>query len=303
MSETMKWPEKTRELHNHHFDSTIWNDLKFRDDDIVIATYAKSGTTWMQQIVAQLMFDGDPDISVAEMSPWVDLRVPPKEVKLPLLEAQTHRRFMKTHLPVDAIRFCPKARYLYIGRDGRDVVWSMYNHHVNANQTWYDALNDTPGRVGPPIEPPPDDIRQYWREWLDRDGHPFWPFWENIRSWWAVRDLPNVKFIHFANLKHDMAREIRGIATFLDIPIKESRWEAILNHCSFEWMKKNATKSVPLGGAFWDAGAEVFINKGVNGRWSDTLSPEEVAAYQTRSRTELGDECAHWLATGEDRQG
>lgn len=303
MSETMKWPEKTRELHNHHFDSTIWNDLKFRDDDIVIATYAKSGTTWMQQIVAQLMFDGDPDISVAEMSPWVDLRVPPKDVKLPLLEAQTHRRFMKTHLPVDAIRFCPKARYLYIGRDGRDVVWSMYNHHVNANQTWYDALNDTPGRVGPPIEPPPDDIRQYWREWLDRDGHPFWPFWENIRSWWAVRDLPNVKFIHFANLKHDMAREIRAIATFLDIPIKESRWEAILNHCSFEWMKKNATKSVPLGGAFWDAGAEVFINKGVNGRWSDTLSPEEVAAYQTRSRTELGDECAHWLATGEDRQG
>ena len=303
MSATMKWPEKTRELHNHHFDSTIWNDLKFRDDDIVIATYAKSGTTWMQQIVAQLMFDGDPDISVAEMSPWVDLRVPPKEVKLPLLEAQTHRRFMKTHLPVDAIRFCPKARYLYIGRDGRDVVWSMYNHHVNANQTWYDALNDTPGRVGPPIEPPPDDIRQYWREWLDRDGHPFWPFWENVRSWWAVRDLPNVKFIHFANLKHDMAREIRAIATFLDIPIKESRWEAILNHCSFEWMKKNATKSVPLGGAFWDAGAEVFINKGVNGRWSDTLSPEEVAAYQTRSRTELGDECAHWLATGEDRQG
>ena len=303
MSETMKWPEKTRELHNHHFDSTIWNDLKFRDDDIVIATYAKSGTTWMQQIVAQLRCDGDPDISVAEMSPWVDLRVPPKEVKLPLLEAQTHRRFMKTHLPVDAIRFCPKARYLYIGRDGRDVVWSMYNHHVNANQTWYDALNDTPGRVGPPIEPPPDDIRQYWREWLDRDGHPFWPFWENIRSWWAVRDLPNVKFIHFANLKHDMAREIRAIATFLDIPIKESRWEAILNHCSFEWMKKNATKSVPLGGAFWDAGAEVFINKGVNGRWSDTLSPEEVAAYQTRSRTELGDECAHWLATGEDRQG
>jgi len=303
MSETMKWPEKTRELHNHHFDSTIWNDLKFRDDDIVIATYAKSGTTWMQQIVAQLMFDGDPDISVAEMSPWVDLRVPPKEVKLPLLEAQTHRRFMKTHLPVDTIRFCPKARYLYIGRDGRDVVWSMYNHHVNANQTWYDALNDTPGRVGPPIEPPPDDIRQYWREWLDRDGHPFWPFWENIRSWWAVRDLPNVKFIHFANLKHDMAREIRAIATFLDIPIKESRWEAILNHCSFEWMKKNATKSVPLGGAFWDAGAEVFINKGVNGRWSDTLTPEDVTAYQTRSRTELGDECAHWLATGEERQG
>jgi ribonuclease BN (tRNA processing enzyme) len=28
----------------------------------------------------------------------------------------------------------------------------MYNHHANANQSWYEALNDTPGRVGPPIE-------------------------------------------------------------------------------------------------------------------------------------------------------
>ena len=60
---TIAWPRKTRELHSHHFDSTIWNDLAFRDDDIVIATYAKSGTTWMQQIIAQLLFDGDPDLA------------------------------------------------------------------------------------------------------------------------------------------------------------------------------------------------------------------------------------------------
>ncbi len=298
MSNAIEWPEKTRELHSHHFDSTIWNDIAFRDDDVVIATYAKSGTTWMQQIVAQLLFDADPGVAVAEMSPWVDLRVPPKAVKLPLLEAQTHRRFMKTHLPVDALRFAPQAKYLYVGRDGRDVVWSMYNHHVNANQSWYDALNDTPGRVGPPIEPPPADIRQYWREWFDRDGHPFWPFWENVRSWWAIRDLPNVKFVHFADLKKDMAGEIRGIADFLGIDIDEARWDDILTHCSFEWMKKNATKTVPLGGAFWDAGAEVFINKGVNGRWTESLTPAEAAAYEERSRAELGDACARWLAVG-----
>ena len=298
MSNAIEWPEKTRELHSHHFDSTIWNDIAFRDDDVVIATYAKSGTTWMQQIVAQLLFDADPGVAVAEMSPWVDLRVPPKAVKLPLLEAQTHRRFMKTHLPVDALRFAPQAKYLYVGRDGRDVVWSMYNHHVNANQSWYDALNDTPGRVGPPIGPPPADIRQYWREWFDRDGHPFWPFWENVRSWWAIRDLPNVKFVHFADMKKDMAGEIRGIADFLGIDIDEARWDDILTHCSFEWMKKNATKTVPLGGAFWDAGAEVFINKGVNGRWTESLTPAEAAAYEERSRAELGDACARWLAVG-----
>jgi aryl sulfotransferase len=286
-------------MHNHHFDSTIWNDFLFRDNDIIIATYAKSGTTWMQQIVGQLLFNGDPDISVAEISPWLDLRIPPKEVKLPLVEAQPHRRFLKTHLPVDALVFSPAAKYIYIGRDGRDVVWSMYNHHANANQAWYDALNLTPGRIGSPIDRPPSDIRQYWLDWVERDGHPFWPFWNSVRSWWEIRDLPNVLFVHFADLKSDMPGVMRRIAGFLDIPIDESKWNAVCEHCSFDWMKTNAAKSVPLGGAFWDGGAETFINKGVNGRWLDTLSEQDITAYETRAQKELGTACAHWLATGE----
>ena len=74
-------PIKTREMYNHHFDSTIWNDFEFRNDDIIISTYAKAGATWAQQIVAQLLFGGDPNLEVAEMSPWMDLRLPPKEIK------------------------------------------------------------------------------------------------------------------------------------------------------------------------------------------------------------------------------
>lgn len=293
------WPKKTRELHNHHFDSTVWNDFTFRDDDIVIATYAKSGTTWLQQIVSQLIFDGQEGLPVAQMSPWLDLRVPPKDIKLPEVDRQTHRRFVKTHLPVDALVFSPDARYLYIGRDGRDVVWSLYNHHANANQAWYAALNDTPGRVGPPIGPPPDSVRRYFHDWLDRDGFPFWSFWDNVRSWWDIRDLPNVMLVHFARLKADMAGEIRRIAAFLDIAIDEARWDAIVEHCGFDYMKANAAASVPLGGAFWDGGAETFLHKGTNGRWHDVLSAEEVAAYDRKALAELGPDCAGWLRTGE----
>jgi aryl sulfotransferase len=293
------WPTKTHELHSHHFDSTIWNDFKFRDDDIVIATYAKAGTTWMQQIVGQMLFGPDPDLAVAELSPWLDLRVPPKDVKLPAVEAQTRRRFLKTHLPVDALVVSPRARYIYIGRDARDVVWSFYNHHANANELWYSALNDTPGRVGPPIDKPPGDVRQYWHEWLERDGYPFWSFWDNARTWWQVRTLPNVLFVHYANMKRDLPGEMRRIAKFLDIPIDERNWPTIVEYCTFDWMKRNAVKSVPLGGAFWDAGAEVFINKGVNGRWSEVLTAAECADYEARAVRELGPECARWLATGE----
>ena len=298
MPNDVAWPEKLREFHNHHFDSTIWNDFPFRNDDIVISTYAKSGTTWLQQIIAQLLFPGCEGMEVAEMSPWMDLRIPPKEVKLPEVEAQTHRRFMKTHLPVDALVYSPLAKYIYIGRDGRDVVWSMYNHHANANDIWYGALNDTPGRVGPPIEKPVDDVRLYFQEWLENDGYPWWPYWENIHSWGEIRQLPNVLFLHFADMKADMGREMRRVAGFLDISIDEEKWPQMMEYCSFQYMKANATKSVPLGGAFWDAGAEVFIHKGQNGRWRDILAAEDSRAYEDRAQKELGAECAHWLANG-----
>ncbi|MGB5325696.1 MAG: sulfotransferase domain-containing protein [Pseudomonadales bacterium] len=294
----IKFPRKTREFQNHHFDSTIWNDLVFRDDDIVIATYAKSGTTWMQQIVAQLLFDAEEDLPVAEMSPWLDLRVPPKAIKLPAVEAQTHRRFLKTHLPVDALVFSEKAKYIYIGRDGRDVLFSMHHHHSTANDSWYEALNETPGRVGPPIEKPVDDIVQYFNEWLDRDGYPWWPFWENVQSWWDIRKLPNVLLVHFADLKRDMPTGIRRIAEFIGVEINAALWPSILEHCSFDYMKAHASGSVPLGGAFWDGGAQTFINQGTNGRWRDMLGVNDLAKYQRTVAGNLSADCAQWLENG-----
>jgi aryl sulfotransferase len=194
--------------------------------------------------------------------------------------------------------FSEKAKYIYIGRDGRDVLWSMHHHHATANEAWYSALNDTPGLVGDPIEPPPESIQQYYHDWLDQDGYPWWSFWENTRSWWEIRDQPNVMMLHFENLKKDMPGEIRRVAEFLEIPVDENRWEAILEHCSFDYMKANATKSVPLGGAFWDGGAQTFINKGSNGRWRDVLSQEEIEKYERIASEQLSADCARWLATG-----
>ena len=292
---TVEWPVKTREMHNHHMNSSVWNSFKFRPDDIVVATYGKSGTTWTQQIVAQLVFDGSEGVDIHQISPWIDLRIIPPEA-IAGLEHLPHRRFVKTHLPVDALVFSPAAKYLYIGRDGRDAIWSMYNHHANATESWFDAFNDTPGRVGPPIERPPASIHDYYRQWFERDGYPLWPFWENIRSWWAIRDLPNVKLMHFNRMKADLAGSIGEIAEFLDIPINEKTFPAIVEHCTFDYMKAHAELAAPMGGIFWEGGAKTFIYKGTNGRWRDTLTAEDIKAYEARALAELGQECAHWLA-------
>ena len=298
MGDCFPWPEKRRELRNHHVDSRVWNRFKFRDGDIVIATYAKSGTTWTQQIVAELLFDDTESLDLHALSPWIDFRLLSRKEVLREIAAQTHRRFVKTHLPVDALKFSPRAKYVYIGRDGRDVALSLYNHYANGTDAMYRRLNDVPGRVGPALPRPPSSPRQYFREWLDGDGYPLWSFWENVRSWWEVRDLPNVLLLHFARLKRDLAGEIRRIACFLDIKIDETRFPLILDHCSFDYMKRRAAHFAPLSGAIWEGGATTFINKGTNGRWRDVLSAEDSAAYEERARAELGPVCTAWLANG-----
>lgn len=291
-------PQKTRELHNHHMDSTVWNSFGYRPGDIVIGTYAKSGTTWTQQIVAQLVFGGAEGVDVSALSPWLDLRIMPRAEMLAGLEAQTHRRFIKTHLPADALTFSSDAKYLYIGRDGRDVAWSAWNHFTHATDELFSLLNDTPGRVGPPLPRLPADIRRFFLEWLEGDGYPLWSFWENIRTWWALRDLANVKLIHFADLKADLPGQMRAIADFLGIEVAEERRPLLLHHCSFDYMKAHAGKVAPLGGGLWQDGPGRFIHKGTNGRWRDVLTEGDVARYLELAERNLGAECAAWLERG-----
>jgi aryl sulfotransferase len=289
------WPVKTRDIHNHHMNSTVWDSFNFRDGDMVIASYGKSGTTWMQQIMAQLVFDGAEGLNVSHLSPWVDLRVMPPEASAGL-EHLPHRRFIKTHLPVDALVFSPKAKYVYIGRDGRDLLWSLYNHHATANDMFYGAINGTPGLVGEPLDKPLDDIRDYFLRWLARDGYPFWSPWENVRSWWGVRNLPNVMLIHFNDLKADLPGSIRKLADFLGFAPGPEVFGRIVEHCTFDYMKAHAAEVTPLGGAMWNGGADSFIHKGTNGRWRDVLTADDVAAYERRALAELGPDCAAWLA-------
>jgi aryl sulfotransferase len=292
------WPRKTRELHNHHMDSTVWNDFPFRDDDVIVGTYGKSGTTWTQQIVGQLIHGGDPDVAIAELSPWWDMRIIPPEVRQAVLD-QPHRRVIKTHLPADALVISPRAKYLYVARDGRDVMMSMHNHHANFLPAAYELINGAPGLVGEPLPPADPDRRRYFRTWLDNDGAPFWSFWENIATWWQVRHLPNVRLVHFADLKRDLEGEMRAIADFLEIKVPESRWPTLVEHCTFDWMKANAPKVAPLGGSIWEGGASTFVNKGVNGRWQEVLTADDSLDYERMAIEKLGPACAAWLADGE----
>ena len=301
MSDAIQWPQKQRELHNHHMDSSIWNELEFRDDDIIIGTYAKAGTTWMQQIIGQLIFNGDAAVTANDFSPWLDVRVIPKEEKLGMLAGQQNRRFIKTHLPLDALTFYPAAKYIYVARDLPDIVWSLHNHLFNAMDVFYEMFNDTPGRVGPEIYRPPADPYEFWKLSL-HDEYPMWSFWENVRTWWDYRNLPNMKLVHFNDLKKDLAGEIRELAAFLDIQPEADKWDAIIEHSTFEWMKANAAHVTPMGGEIFEGGAQTFINKGTNKRWKDVLGDQDIKEYIELGMRELGEECFNWVRNGKAGQ-
>jgi len=300
MPEAMRWPQKTREIQTAVSDSTRWNGFKFRDDDIIVATYAKTGTTWTQQIIGQLIFHGKPGLAASDASPWVDFRPIPLEKVVELVEAQQHRRFLKTHLPIDALVFSPKAKYLYIVRDGRDVAWSLYNHHAGFSPAAYEMMNDTPGRVGPPVEPPTSDIVQYFHEWLEDSSLLLLgaTFWDHVQGWWDHRHLPNILLVHFNHLKADLPGQMRRIANFLGVEVDEARWPQMIEHCSIEYMRGAAAES-PIFNDLFNGGSKTFFNKGTNGRWKDVLSSADLEVYEKTVKTHLTPECARWMATGE----
>ena len=309
---------KTKTYESHHFDSEAWSVVKPRPDDLVIATAYKSGTTWMQQIIAQLIFDGAPPAAVGDLSPWVDLRVPPRPVKEQIVEGLTNRRFLKTHLPTSALEYSEKTKYVYVARDGRDAFMSLMNHYKNGNEMWYGALNGE-GLVGDPLptweeaaagKEGDDATRAVFDKWLntpwgthaawEEDGWPFWSLFYNMKTWWEARHLPNVLFVHFSDLKKDLKGQMRRIAEFIGANVDESKFDAQVNACTFEAMKGNAAAVAPLGGAMWKGGADTFINKGTNGRWKEVLTKAQVEAYEKAAEARLGKECAKWLARGGD---
>ncbi len=301
-------PVFERVYQNHHIDSSRWDDFTPRDDDIVIATSYKAGTTWTQAIVAHLLFPDGLPAPVWEMSPWLDFRPPPREETRDALEAQTHRRFIKTHLPLTSLKFFPQIKYIFVSRDGRDVFMSMWNHYRAYTNEALDRFNGPSGREprpGPEFPRAPDDIKAFWRDWCTRGSFPFetdgYPFWSHLavtQSWWNYRHLPNILVLHYTDMKSDTLGAVARVAEFLGLECSPEQLAKTAEAVSFASMKGSAETYAPSGGRAWKGGAETFLNKGTNRRWESIFSAEELALYDQACARALSPDCRDWLANG-----
>jgi len=286
-------------------DSTRWDNFKSRDGDIFICTPPKCGTTWTQMICALLIFQKTEfDRPLSDYTPWLDMLIAPVEKVLAALEAQTHRRFIKTHTPFDGLPYYPGTTYLCVGRDPRDAFMSFGNHMKNINPEF---MEKAMANAGPDVKLPSGggggSIGDRFIEEITRTGTPgatdnpagVLPY---VKSFWDYRHLPNIHFLHYNDMKRDLGGEMRGIAKILGIKVAENLWPELIRAAEFANMKENSASLAPDAktGIWRDPGN--FFNKGESGQWRDVLGPGELAVLDETLRERLSPELAHWLMHG-----
>lgn len=302
----MDRPETKYVYRNFIMDSSRWEKFTPRDGDVLVCTAYKAGTTWTQMICA-LLIHQDPDLPrpLAELSPWLDMRLSSIDEVTATYEAQSHRRFIKTHSPLDALPWYDNVTYLVCGRDPRDVFLSMQDHFANLNVPQAVKLLMEQGEEVKPPPPQSEDVNDRFRDWVTRgsheweqDGFPHWSVFRHAQSFWEHRDQPNIHFLHYADLSRDLEGEMRRVAGILGVDVDEAKWPALVHAATFGEMKANADRTAPdTDHAIWNANAD-FFRKARGGEWRDLLSAENLALYDDVKAERYSADLVAWLESG-----
>ena len=291
------------------FDSGRWAQFPFRSDDIVISTPPKSGTTWVQTICGMLVLDAVAfERPLAEISPWLDMQTNDLGTVIAALQAEHHRRFIKTHTPLDGVPSVEGVTYICVGRDPRDVALSFQHHWSNLDAEAFMGARaqavglDDLAELGPPPVLPDDPLERF-RLWVDAEPNSFIgpalvDVLHHLDTFWSRRHDPRVVLFHYSDLLADLPGEIRRLANVLAVDVTEDRIERFAAAASFTNMKEHADALVPdVGNRIWHSN-EAFFHRGGNGQWRDLLGEADLRHYEQRVADLVGPDVAAWAHGG-----
>jgi aryl sulfotransferase len=280
-------------------DSARWRGFPYRQGDIVISTRSKSGTTWMQMICALLVFqNAELPGPLAELSPWLDWLIEPRESVLARLEAQDHRRFIKTHTPLDGIPLDPRAWYVVVVRHPLDMAVSLYHQGSNLNR---ERIRELTGQAGPVASPRPrPPVKDWLLSWIEDDPDPHEQLdslpgvmWHLTQAW-RRRDDGNVLLVHYDDLLHDLSGQMQQLAERLGVTVSGDRWDVLVEAATFASMRDRARRLAPdPSGVLKNQAA--FFRSGRSGSGRDLLDDAEYAHYQARVATLAEPDAVRWL--------
>jgi aryl sulfotransferase len=282
-------------------DSARWDGFPFRHGDIVISTRSKSGTTWTQMICALLVFQtADLPAPLATMSPWLDWLITPRDEVFALLDAQQHRRFIKTHTPLDGLPLDSRATFIVVARHPLDMAVSLFHQSANLNRDRMAELTGSPRPAPAARRTPPRSVHDSLIAWINRDAAPadeldslpgvMW----HLSDAWARRHAANVVLLHYADLSADLEGSMRALAARLGIDVPEARWPALVEAAGFDRMRARADELAPdPAGVLKDANA--FFRRGRSGAGRELLTDTEFAGYLDRAAKLAPPDMLTWL--------
>ncbi|ELU09282.1 hypothetical protein CAPTEDRAFT_151859 [Capitella teleta] len=238
----------------------IW-DFSLRTDDIIVCSFPKSGTTWLQEIVYLIM--NDLDVQKAQ-SANIEARFPYIEYVYPGLKDLSKlkgQRLMKSHLPYHHLPhevMEGKSKVLYIARNPKDVAVSYYHFAKMFRESSYTGT-----------------MENFSDSFLSGQV-PYGPWVIHVQEFYEMAKLKrNVMFIMYEDLKEDPEKVIKQIAKFLGKDLTPEQVSGIAKYCTFENMKKNPAANY----SWWDEyglrnkDSTPFLRKGHVGDWKNHLSP------------------------------
>ncbi len=296
-------PAPRRRYRSSEEDSARWEGFGFREGDIVISTRSKSGTTWLQRICALLIFGG-PELPepLSRISPWLDWLAEPRERVYAVLAAQRHRRFIKTHTPLDGLPIDVRATYLVVARDPLDAAVSLYHQGDNIDRVRLRRLTGQPQASQPPPTRP--DIRSWLREWIDDNADPGEEMdslpgyaW-HLSDAWSRRDAANVTLVRYDDLLADLDAMIRHLAARLGISVADDAWSRLVEAATFAQMRAEAARSAPDPAGVLRS-PTAFFRRGSSGAGAELLDEAELRRYRRRLQHLMPPDLVEWLAAGQ----
>ena len=292
-------------------DGRRWNAYAPRTGDIVIATFPKCGTTWTQRIVDLLVFQNTDPRPVSTTSVWLDSRIFTSLAEdVETLQAQQHRRFIKSHLPFDGLPIYEGVNYIHVARNGRDAFMSWHNHVLGftpegLRRIGAVAAADPDLPSAPAAAAPPTDPHLFFQGWIAQaeaeagvgPGQDL-GFFDFENTYWIERRRDNLLMVHYNDLKADLCGEMRRISEFLDINTPDQRLRGLADAAGFDNMKAQGNILVSSFEEMFDRGADRFLNKGTNDRWKGALTKDDLERYDAAARRKLSPACADWVAHG-----
>jgi aryl sulfotransferase len=291
------------------FDNARWDGFPFRADDIVISTPPKSGTTWMQMLCAMSIFDAVSfDRPLADISPWVDMQTNSRDDVVVSLQEQQHRRFMKTHTPLDGVPVAQGVTYICVGRDPRDVALSFQHHWENLDLAAFMGARaiavgtDDLAELGPLPTLPEDPLERFWL-WVDAEpgqyvGPALVDVLHHVQTFWDRRHDPRVELFHYSDLLADLPGEFRRLGDVLSIEIGDQRVYELTAAASFDRMRQRADELVPdVRNRIWQSNRD-FFHKGTDGQWRELLDDSGLRRYRRRVDALVAPDVSAWAHGG-----